>query len=75
MLAKRIDRTQLSVHEMFELFPDDAAVGSSFIQIRWLDGIRCPRCDNDKVHKRRSIPPCHASADLAEVYPLSKPVR
>ena len=47
----RAERQGVSVVELFEMFPNDAAAEQWFEQQRWPNGITCPRCDS----KRHSV--------------------
>jgi len=42
--------------ELLAMFPDEEACKTYLVSKRWPNGIRCPRCGNDKVFSR------HASA-------------
>ncbi len=43
------DNKDLSLMDLFRMFPDDKTAEDWFIQKRWPDGIRCPRCDSDNI--------------------------
>ena len=45
----RSDRTGISLKELFDRFPDDAAAEAWFIKLRWPDGICCPHCGSVNV--------------------------
>jgi transposase-like protein len=47
----RAERQGVSVVELFEMFPNDAAAERWFESQRWPNGITCPRCDS----KRHSV--------------------
>ena len=36
--------SSLSLHELFELFPDDATAERHFAEAGWPDGAHCPFC-------------------------------
>ena len=40
---------QMTLRQFDELFPDDDACKTYLAARRWPNGVRCPRCDNDKV--------------------------
>ena len=40
----RYSREKTSLIEFFYRFPDDEAVEKWFMEARWPDGVRCPRC-------------------------------
>ena len=42
-------RTGISIQELFERFPDDAAAQRWFEERRWPDTRTCPRCDSDRT--------------------------
>ena len=37
--------------EFFRRSPDDEAAEKLFVEARWPDGVRCPRCDGDDVYE------------------------
>ena len=39
----------MTLLELFEMFPDDAAAESWFTAQRWPEGVRCPRCEGTRV--------------------------
>ncbi len=50
-----MNRTTISLLELFALFPDQESARSYMESIRWPEGPRCPFCteDNERVAKRR----------------------
>lgn len=42
---------QMTVAEFETLFPDDDACRTYLVRRRWPEGVRCPRCGNDKVYE------------------------
>jgi len=55
----RCSRKGLTIMELFEMFPDDAAAEKWFEEQRWPDGRFCPRCgslDTYVVASRRPMP-------------------
>ena len=55
----RAERQGISVVELFQMFPDDAAAEHWFEQQRWPDGITCPRCDSGRyavIPSRKPMP-------------------
>lgn len=51
-MAGQQRRTGLSLAQLFQRFPDDAAAEQWFINNRWPDGVQCPRCESDNIHRR-----------------------
>ena len=49
-------RNGISLVEFMRLFPDDAAAEAWFEETRWPDGIRCPRCDADRINENAKHP-------------------
>ena len=49
MTAQRAD---LSIIELFQMFPDDAAAELFFTEERWPDGPVCPRCGSNRVQSK-----------------------
>ena len=47
---------QMTVSEFEALFPDDDACKTYLMRRRWPDGVRCPRCGNDKVAELKARP-------------------
>jgi transposase-like protein len=41
---------QMTVAQFDKLFPTDDACKTYLVERRWPNGVRCPRCDNDKVY-------------------------
>src|SRR2546428_12088441 len=37
--------------QQMERFPDEDACRAYLASMRWPNGVRCPRCDSEKVHK------------------------
>ena len=55
----RAERQGISVVELFEMFPNDAAAEQWFEQQRWPNGITCPRCDSTRyaiIASRKPMP-------------------
>ena len=50
-------REGMTLAELLRLLPDDAAAERWFVETRWPDGVRCPRCDSDDVQHRRTRKP------------------
>ena len=50
-------RTGLSLVEAVRQFDDEAAVEAMFLDARWPDGVRCPKCDSPAVRPRRTRKP------------------
>ena len=49
-------RDTISLVELFDMFPDDAAAEAWFVQTRWPDGIRCAHCDSESVLEKTKHP-------------------
>jgi len=43
------DKGYLSAFEFFEKFPDEASAIAYFEDVRWPDGVICPRCNSDRT--------------------------
>ena len=50
-------RQGLSIKELFRMFPDDETAESWFTEVRWSDGVRCPKCDSDNIQERATRKP------------------
>ena len=50
-------RQGLSIKALFEMFPDDATAEQWFTEVRWSDGVRCPKCDSDNIQERATRKP------------------
>ena len=46
-------RKGMTLMDLFDMFPDDAAAERWVIETRWPDGMRCPRCEGENVAARR----------------------
>ncbi len=46
----------LSIFEVMSMFPDDAAAEAWFADVRWPDGVSCPRCTSNKIQFPASHP-------------------
>ncbi|MCY3657606.1 MAG: transposase [Caldilineaceae bacterium] len=47
----------LTLPQLFDRFPDDAAAEGWLVGKRWPDGVRCPSCDADDVQARPTRKP------------------
>ena len=47
-----MSKIEMSLVSFFRQFPDDDAAERHFINARWPDGIRCPRCDGGNVQEK-----------------------
>jgi len=47
---------QMTVAQFEQLFPDETACRYYLQRNRWPNGVQCPRCDNENVHKHGSKP-------------------
>ena len=56
-MAGKHYRKGISLLEWNELFPTDDAAEKWFIENRWADGIRCPKCDSDNIQERPTRKP------------------
>ena len=45
----REDAGDISLMDLFRMFPDDKTAEAWFVQKRWPDGVRCPKCDSDNI--------------------------
>ncbi len=50
---------QMSLAEFDRMFPDEASCKEYLVQQRWPNGVRCPRCGNDKVYPAGAKRPYH----------------
>ena len=50
-------RKGISLIQLTRMFPDNETAERWFIETRWPDGVRCPRCDSDNVHERPTRKP------------------
>ena len=59
-------RKGITLIDAIRKFSDEADAEAWFIEQRWPDGIRCPRCDSDSIHPRKNRKPtpflCRAAA-------------
>lgn len=46
----------LSLADLFRMFPDNETSEAWFIKNRWPDGIRCPKCDHDDINENSGHP-------------------
>lgn len=56
---------QMTIKQFEEAFPNDDACKSYLVATRWPEGVRCPRCNNEKVYTLETKPfhwQCHACA-------------
>ncbi len=40
---------ELSLMDLFRMFPDDKTAENWFVKKRWPTGVRCPKCDSDNI--------------------------
>ena len=50
-------RTGLSLIDAVKQFSDEAATEAMFIETRWPGGVRCPKCQSDKISERPTRKP------------------
>ena len=44
-------RKGVTLAQLIKQFPTDEAAEQWFIDTRWPDGVRCPKCDSDNVQR------------------------
>lgn len=47
----RYYRTGITLEQLFDKFPDDAAAEQWFAKIRWPHGIKCPHCGSTRPRR------------------------
>lgn len=50
-------RKGITLFEVFERFRTDELAEAWFIEMRWPDGVTCPRCDSMNIQERKSRKP------------------
>ncbi len=50
-------RTGLSLIQLQDMFPDNETAEQWFIEARWPDGVRCPKCESGNIQERASRKP------------------
>ena len=50
-------RQGLSIKELFRMFPDDETAERWFTEVRWAEGVRCPKCDSENIQERATRKP------------------
>ena len=50
-------RQGLSIKALFRMFPDDETAERWFTEVRWSDGVHCPKCDSDNIQERAARKP------------------
>jgi len=50
-MAKTLTK-QMTLSEFEKLFPNDNACKDYLLARRWPNGVKCPRCGNEKVYAR-----------------------
>ncbi len=50
-------RQGLSIKELFRMFPDDETAERWFTEVRWPEGVRCPKCESDNIQERATRKP------------------
>ena len=53
----RAERKGLSLLDVTRMFPDNDAAEVWFVETRWPDGVRCPRCESENVADVKSRKP------------------
>lgn len=49
-------REGMTLVELIAMFPDDASAEQWFTEVRWPDGVVCPRCESDNINDRNTHP-------------------
>ncbi len=50
-------RQGLSIKALFKMFPDDETAEKWFTEVRWPEGVRCPKCESDNIQERATRKP------------------
>ena len=50
-------RQGLSIKALFRMFPDDETAERWFTEVRWADGVHCPKCQSDNIQERTTRKP------------------
>ena len=50
-------RQGLSIKALFRMFPDDETAERWFTEVRWPEGVRCPKCESDNIQERTTRKP------------------
>ena len=50
-------RNGMTLAQLLKKFPDNATAEQWFIDTRWSNGVRCPKCDSDNIQERKSRKP------------------
>ena len=50
-------RKALSIIELMDMFPDDAAAEAWFVKTRWPEGVHCPKCGCTNIQERATRKP------------------
>ncbi len=50
-------RNGMTLAQLLKKFPDDATAEQWFIDTRWPNGVRCPKCDSDNIQERTTRKP------------------
>ena len=50
-------RQGLSIKELFRMFPDDETAERWFTEVRWSEGVRCPKCQSGNIQERATRKP------------------
>lgn len=53
----RAHRKGISLAELFDMFPDEAAAERWFVETRWPNGVACPKCGSVNVQSRPTCKP------------------
>jgi transposase-like protein len=52
-MARKITKS-MNLLELMEQFPDEEKCRSTLEELRWPNGVRCPRCNAHKVHRMKT---------------------
>lgn len=65
-------REGLSLMQVMDMFPDDAAAEEWFVKCRWPDGITCPHCGSHKITEPRKPQRFHCGSCRKYFSPKTK---
>ena len=49
-------RKGITLVQLIRTFPDDEAAKQWFVEMRWPNGIECPKCGSDRIQCGRGFP-------------------
>ena len=50
-------RKGMTLAQLFRMLPDDEIAERWFVESRWPNGVRCPRCDSENIQERKTRKP------------------